>query len=87
MPAEQCSLEERAPAGSRTVVQFVRAHRGNELDAEAEYDVDGSLDMYESRDKRGHQVSCCPAQGAPAGDEGLDEQSCEALAGWHQGVA
>lgn len=31
-------------------------HRENELDADAEYDVDGGLELYESRSKRGHQV-------------------------------
>ncbi|KAK9802677.1 hypothetical protein WJX73_004828 [Symbiochloris irregularis] len=30
--------------------------RGTELDADAEYDVDGGLDMYESRMKKGHQA-------------------------------
>ena len=30
--------------------------RGNELDADAEYDVDGGLDMYESRKKKGTKV-------------------------------
>lgn len=30
--------------------------RENELDADAEYDVDGGLDMYESRKKKGTKV-------------------------------
>ena len=39
--------------------------RGKELDADEEYDVDGGLDMYESRNKRGnqvwHRISAVPA--------------------------
>ena len=57
-------------------------HRGQELDAEAEYDVDGGLDLYESRNKHGHQVSCAPVHGIPAGDQTLHEQFCEELIGW-----
>ena len=36
--------------------QLPHVLRGKELDADEEYDVDGGLDMYESRSKRGNQV-------------------------------
>ena len=39
-----------------TTSKYSMICRENELDADAEYDVDGGLDMYESRKKKGTKV-------------------------------